>query len=65
MGQAIQSQAKGLSPGGPTEDESVLFSGESVLNLQKLIFAGSPSALYFFGSRPALDANEVRRELYD
>lgn len=42
MEQAIQSPAKVLSPGGPAEDESVLLSTESVLNLQKLIFAGSP-----------------------
>jgi formate hydrogenlyase transcriptional activator len=42
MEQTIQSPAKVLSRGGPAEDESVLLSTESVLNLQKLIFAGSP-----------------------
>jgi formate hydrogenlyase transcriptional activator len=42
MERAIQSSAEVLSPGGPAKDESGLFSVESVLKLQKLIFAGSP-----------------------
>jgi formate hydrogenlyase transcriptional activator len=42
MERAIQSPARVLSPEGPAEDESGLFSTESVLNLQKSIFAGSP-----------------------
>jgi formate hydrogenlyase transcriptional activator len=42
MEQAIQSAASVLLRGGPAEDASVLFSTESVLNLQRLIFAGSP-----------------------
>ena len=42
MERAIQSPAKVLSRDGPPEHESGLFSTESVLNLQKLIFAGSP-----------------------
>jgi formate hydrogenlyase transcriptional activator len=42
MERATSSAAEILSPGGPPEDESRLFSTESVLNLQKLIFAGSP-----------------------
>jgi formate hydrogenlyase transcriptional activator len=42
MERPVQSPAKGLSRGGPAEDESGLFSGGSVLKLQKLIFAGSP-----------------------
>src|SRR5262245_46210489 len=42
MERPVQSPAKGLSRGGPAEDEPGLFSGGSVLKLQKLIFAGSP-----------------------
>src|SRR5215470_9781108 len=42
MGKAIQSPAEVLSRGGPAKDESRPFSIESVLKLQKLIFAGSP-----------------------
>jgi len=42
MERALQSHAEGLSRGGPGTDESGLFSIESVLKLQKLIFAGSP-----------------------
>jgi len=42
MERAVQSPADGLSRGGPGKDESGLFSIESVLKLQKLIFAGSP-----------------------
>src|SRR5246127_4254569 len=42
MQRALQSPAEVLTRGVPTEDESGLFSTESVLNLQKLIFAGSP-----------------------
>src|SRR5271155_3553658 len=42
MERAIQSSAEVLSRGRPEEDESGLFSTESILNLQKLIFAGSP-----------------------
>jgi formate hydrogenlyase transcriptional activator len=42
MERALQSPAEGLSRGGPGKDESGLFSIESVLKLQKLIFAGSP-----------------------
>jgi formate hydrogenlyase transcriptional activator len=42
MEKAVQSPAQVLSPGGPAKDESGLFSIESVLKLQKLIFAGSP-----------------------
>jgi formate hydrogenlyase transcriptional activator len=42
MEKAVQSPAEALSPGGPAKDESGLFSIESVLKLQKLIFAGSP-----------------------
>ena len=42
MERAIQFPAKVLSRGGPSEHELGLFSNESVLNLQKLIFAGSP-----------------------
>jgi formate hydrogenlyase transcriptional activator len=41
MEKAAQSPAEALSPGGPAKDESGLFSIESVLKLQKLIFAGS------------------------
>ena len=42
MERAIQFPAKVLSRDEPPEHESGLFSIESVLNLQKLIFAGSP-----------------------
>src|SRR5271170_7993269 len=42
MERAIQSSAEVLSRGRPEEHETGLFSTESVLNLQKLIFAGSP-----------------------
>ena len=42
MGSAMQSPEKLPSRGGPEEGESRLFATESVLNLQKLIFAGSP-----------------------
>ena len=42
MERAIQSPAEVLSRDGPSKHESGLFSTESVLNLQKLIFAGSP-----------------------
>jgi formate hydrogenlyase transcriptional activator len=42
MERAAQSTAEVLSLGGPSKCESALFSTESVLNLQKLIFAGSP-----------------------
>src|SRR5580704_6031976 len=42
MERAIQFPAKVLSPERPPEHKSGLFSSESVLNLQKLIFAGSP-----------------------
>ena len=42
MERAIQCPAKVLSRGAPSEHELGLFSTESVLNLQKLIFAGSP-----------------------
>src|SRR5262245_25953525 len=42
MERPVQSPAKSLWRGGPAEDESGLFSGGSVLKLQKLIFAGSP-----------------------
>jgi len=42
MGKAVQSPAEVLSGGGPAKDESRPFSIESVLKLQKLIFAGSP-----------------------
>jgi len=42
MERALQSPAEGLARGGPGKDESGLFSIESVLKLQKLIFAGSP-----------------------
>jgi formate hydrogenlyase transcriptional activator len=41
MEKAIQSRAGVLSPGGAAKDESGLFSIESVLKLEKLIFAGS------------------------
>lgn len=42
MERAIESAAKVLSQGGRLEPESGLLSTASVLNLQKLIFAGSP-----------------------
>jgi len=42
MERAIESPAKVLSRGGRPEHELGLFSNDSVLNLQKLIFAGSP-----------------------
>ena len=42
MEQTILSPTNVLSQAGPSEDESALLSTESVLNLQKLIFAGSP-----------------------
>ena len=42
MAKAVQSPAELPSRGGPEEGESSLFSIESVLKLQKLIFAGSP-----------------------
>jgi formate hydrogenlyase transcriptional activator len=42
MERAIQFPAKVLSRDAQSEDELGLFSTESVLNLQKLIFAGSP-----------------------
>jgi formate hydrogenlyase transcriptional activator len=42
MQRAVQPTAEVPSPGAPAKDESGLFSIESVLNLQKLIFAGSP-----------------------
>jgi formate hydrogenlyase transcriptional activator len=42
MERAVHSPAEGLSLGGPGKDESGLFSIESVLKLQRLIFAGSP-----------------------
>jgi formate hydrogenlyase transcriptional activator len=42
MAKAVQSPAEVQSPGGPVKDEAGLLSIESVLKLQKLIFAGSP-----------------------
>jgi len=42
MEKALRSLAEILSLGGPAKDESGLFSIESVLKLQKLIFAGCP-----------------------
>ena len=42
MEKVVQSPAEVLSPAGPAKGKSGLFSTESVLNLQKLIFAGSP-----------------------
>src|SRR5579862_6094966 len=42
MEKAVQSTAEVSSLGAPAKGESGLFSTESVLNLQKLIFAGSP-----------------------
>jgi hypothetical protein len=45
MENAVRSPAEVLTPEAPTKDESDLFSIESVLKLQKLIFAG-----FFAGS---------------
>ena len=42
MERAAQSTGELLPPSAPAKGESGLFSTESVLNLQKLIFAGSP-----------------------
>ena len=42
MERAVQSAAELSSLGTPANDKSGLFSTEAVLNLQKLIFAGSP-----------------------
>jgi len=42
MEKALRFPAEILSLGGPAKDESGLFSIESVLKLQRLIFAGSP-----------------------
>jgi formate hydrogenlyase transcriptional activator len=42
MENAVRSPAEVLTTEAPTKDESGLFSIESVLKLQKLIFAGSP-----------------------
>jgi formate hydrogenlyase transcriptional activator len=42
MERAVQPTAEVPSPGAPAKDESGMFSIESVLKLQKLIFAGSP-----------------------
>jgi len=42
MERVVQSAAELSSLGAPANDKSGLFSTESVLNLQKLIFAGSP-----------------------
>ncbi|MGC2765618.1 MAG: GAF domain-containing protein, partial [Candidatus Acidiferrum sp.] len=42
MERAVKSTSEVLSLGAPAKGESGLFSIESVLNLQKLIFAGSP-----------------------
>jgi formate hydrogenlyase transcriptional activator len=42
MARAVQFPAKVLPRDGSQEHESGLFSTEAVLNLQKLIFAGSP-----------------------
>jgi formate hydrogenlyase transcriptional activator len=42
MEKALRIPAESLSLDGPAKDESGLFAIESVLNLQKLIFAGSP-----------------------
>jgi formate hydrogenlyase transcriptional activator len=42
MKRAVQSAAEVLSLGAPVKGESELFSTESVLNLEKLIFAGYP-----------------------
>src|SRR5499427_7851554 len=42
MQKAVQSSPEVLSRGGPDQESSALFSIESVLKLQRLIFAGSP-----------------------
>src|SRR5215469_7990751 len=42
MQKAVQPSPEVLSRGGPDQESSALFSIESVLKLQKLIFAGSP-----------------------
>jgi formate hydrogenlyase transcriptional activator len=42
MERAAKSPVRVLSRGGPAEDESGLFSIESILKLQQLIFSGSP-----------------------
>jgi formate hydrogenlyase transcriptional activator len=42
MQRAVESAAEVLSLGAPAKRESGLFSSESVLTLQKSIFAGSP-----------------------
>lgn len=42
MERAVKSAADVVPLGAPAKGESGLFSSESVLNLQKLIFAGSP-----------------------
>ena len=42
MERSVQPTVEVPSPGAPAKDESGPFSIESVLNLQKLIFAGSP-----------------------
>jgi formate hydrogenlyase transcriptional activator len=42
MENAVRSPAEVPTPNAPTKDESGLFSIQSVLKLQKLIFAGSP-----------------------
>jgi hypothetical protein len=42
MERAVHSTAEVLSLGGPAKDECGLFSTGSVLNLEKLIFAGCP-----------------------
>jgi formate hydrogenlyase transcriptional activator len=42
MENAVRSPAEVLTPDAPTKDKSGLLSIESVLKLQKLIFAGSP-----------------------
>src|SRR5262249_37836675 len=42
MKEAVQSTAEVVARGGKDQEQSVLFSIESVLKLQKLIFSGSP-----------------------
>src|SRR5262249_50816241 len=42
MGKAVQSPAEALLVGGPQKEKSCPFTIESVLKLEKLIFAGSP-----------------------
>ena len=42
MERAVKSAREVPSPGAPAKSDSALLSTESVLNLQKLIFAGSP-----------------------